>query len=79
MAALTRKLAREYSLLYESCLIRPNRKAAVARIARRLTANRARYEKVAGTLEMPVVRRRRDPHAWSRAATSRGTSTTATR
>jgi lysozyme family protein len=53
MPAFTRKLAREYSLLYESCLIRPSRKAAVARTARRLTANRARYEKVAGALKMP--------------------------
>ena len=53
MARLTRQLAREYSLLYESCLIRPSRKAAVAQISRKLTANRARYEKVAKALRMP--------------------------
>ena len=42
MAALSKGLAKEYSLLYESCLIRPNRKAAVAQVVRRLTANRPR-------------------------------------
>jgi lysozyme family protein len=45
VAGLTQGLAREYSLLYESCLIRPARKAAVDRVARRLTANRRRYER----------------------------------
>jgi lysozyme family protein len=53
VAGLTQGLAREYSLLYESCLIRPARKAAVDRVARRLTANRRRYEKVAKALKMP--------------------------
>jgi lysozyme family protein len=53
MAALTKGLANEYSLLYESCLIRPNRKAAIAPVVRRLTNNRARYEKVAKALKMP--------------------------
>jgi lysozyme family protein len=53
MAALSRSLASEYSLLYESCLIRPNRKAAVGQVVRRLTANRPRYEKVAEALKMP--------------------------
>jgi lysozyme family protein/peptidoglycan hydrolase-like protein with peptidoglycan-binding domain len=53
MAALTNKLAKEYGLLYESCLIRPNRKAEVDRIVRRMTANRRRYEKVAKALKMP--------------------------
>ena len=53
MAALTKSLADEYSLLYESCLIRPNRKAAVDQVVRRLTGNRPRYEKVAKALKMP--------------------------
>ena len=53
MTRLTQQLAREYSLLYESCLIRPSRKAAVAQITRKLTANRARYERVAKALRMP--------------------------
>src|SRR5215211_3113772 len=53
MAALTQQLAKEYSLLYESCLIRPSRKAAVNQVVRRLTGNRPRYEKVAKALKMP--------------------------
>jgi lysozyme family protein len=53
VARLTRQLAREYSLLYESCLIRPSRKATVAQISRKLSANRARYEKVAKALRIP--------------------------
>jgi len=53
LAALSKGLAKEYSLLYESCLIRPNRKAAVGQVVRRLTANRPRYEKVAKALKMP--------------------------
>jgi lysozyme family protein len=53
VATLTKRLGREYRLLYASCLIRPNRRAEVDRIARRLTANRRRYEKVAKTLKMP--------------------------
>jgi lysozyme family protein len=53
VARLTQQLAREYSLLYESCLIRPSRKAAAAKISRKLTANRARYEKVAKALRIP--------------------------
>ena len=53
MAALTKKLGREYALLYESCLIRPSRKAAVDKIVRRMAANRRRYEKVAKALGMP--------------------------
>ncbi len=53
MAALTQTLAKEYSLLYESCLIRPNRKVAIDQVMRRLTANRPRYEKVAQALKMP--------------------------
>ena len=53
MAALTKSLAKEYSLLYESCLIRPKRKAAVDQVVRRLASNRPRYEKVAKALKMP--------------------------
>ena len=53
MPALTRSLRREYTLLYKSCLIRPARKAVVDRIARGLTANRARYEKVGSALGVP--------------------------
>ena len=53
MATLTKGLAQEYSLLYESCLIRPNRKAAIAYVVRRLKANQARYAKVARALKMP--------------------------
>ena len=53
MAALSKGLAEEYSLLYESCLIRPNRKAAIGQVVRRLAANRPRYEKVAKALKMP--------------------------
>jgi lysozyme family protein len=53
MATLTKGLTQEYSLLYESCLIRPNRKAAIAQVVRRLKANQARYAKVARALKMP--------------------------
>jgi lysozyme family protein len=53
MAGLTRELRQDYSLLYESCLIRPARKAAVDQAARRLAASRRRYEKVAKALRMP--------------------------
>ena len=53
MATLTRKLAGEYSVLYESCLVRPSRKAAVAQTARRLAANKRRYDHVARALKMP--------------------------
>jgi lysozyme family protein len=52
-ATLTRNLAKQYSVLYESCLIRPNRKAEIDRIVRQLAANRGRYEKVAKALRMP--------------------------
>jgi lysozyme family protein len=53
VAGLTHKLAKEYSLLYESCLVRPSRRAAVDQVARRLAANRRRYAKVAKALKMP--------------------------
>jgi lysozyme family protein len=50
---LTKSLAREYLLLYESCLIRRKRQAEVDRIVLRMTASRGRYEKVATALGMP--------------------------
>src|SRR6266487_686983 len=53
MAALTKKLRMEYTVLYESCLIRPNRKAAVDTIIRRMTAKQRRYERIAKALGMP--------------------------
>jgi len=53
MAGLTQKLRQDYFLLYESCLVRPARKAAVDQVARRLGASRPRYEKVAKALRMP--------------------------
>jgi lysozyme family protein len=78
MATLTRKLAGEYSVLYESCLVRPSRKAAVAQIARRLAANKRRYDQVAKALKMPwylvaVI------HSMESGAISPAISTTATR
>ncbi len=53
MAALTQSARRNYDLLYASLLIRPNRRAAVDQLVRRMTANRARYQKVAKALGMP--------------------------
>jgi lysozyme family protein len=53
MPSLTQKLRREYTLLYESCLVRTARKRTVDQVARRLAANSARYEKVAKALGMP--------------------------
>jgi lysozyme family protein len=53
VATLTKALRGEYTLLYRSCLIRPARKASVDQAARKLMANRARYEKVAAALKIP--------------------------
>ena len=53
MPALTNSLRRQYTLLYQSCLIRPARKATVDQTARRLAANRARYDKVAAATGIP--------------------------
>ncbi|MDX6507361.1 MAG: hypothetical protein QOG06_2005 [Gaiellaceae bacterium] len=53
MAALTQSARRNYDLLYASLLIRPNRRAAVDQLVRKMTANRARYQKVAKALGMP--------------------------
>jgi lysozyme family protein len=51
--SLTQSLRREYTLLYRSCLVRPSRRAVVDRIARGLTANKARYQKVGDALGVP--------------------------
>jgi lysozyme family protein/cell wall-associated NlpC family hydrolase len=53
MASLSNALRQEYSVLYESLLVRPTRKAGVDQTAKRLSANKARYEKVAKALKMP--------------------------
>jgi lysozyme family protein len=52
-AQLTTKLRGEYQLLYESCAIRPERQAAADALARKIRANRARYEAVGGPLGIP--------------------------
>jgi lysozyme family protein len=53
MAALTKAQRQRYDLLYESLLIRPSRRKAVDVLVRRMTANRARYEKVAKAVGAP--------------------------
>ena len=53
MAALTNAHRRRYELLYESCLTRPNRKASVNVLARKIRANRKRYEKVGKAVGVP--------------------------
>ena len=53
MATLTKAQRRQYTLLYQSCLIKPGRKAAVDQAARKIMANQARYQKVANALKMP--------------------------
>jgi lysozyme family protein len=53
MAALTNAERQRYNLLYQSCLIRPARRAAVDRLVRRIAANRRRYAKVARVLGIP--------------------------
>ncbi len=53
MAALTQGARKQYELLYDSLLIRPNRRASVDQLAKKITANKARYEKVAKPLGMP--------------------------
>jgi lysozyme family protein len=42
MAALTQAGRKQYELLYESCLVRPNRRAAVNQLAARIKASRPR-------------------------------------
>jgi lysozyme family protein len=53
MAAMTNAQRRRYELLYESCLCRPKRKASVNALARKIRANRKRYEKVGRAVGMP--------------------------
>ena len=53
MAGLTAQRRRGYELLYESCLVRPRRKATVDQLVQRIGASRARYEKVGKALGVP--------------------------
>ncbi len=53
MAAMTAAQRRRYELLYESCLCRPKRKARVGALVKRITANRARYQKVGKAVGIP--------------------------
>ena len=53
MAAMTNAQRRRYELLYESCLTRPNRKASVGALAKKIRANRARYQKVGKAVGVP--------------------------
>ena len=53
MAALTQSGRRRYDLLYESCLIRPSRRATVDQLVARITASKARYQKVGKALGIP--------------------------
>ena len=53
MAALTQAGRRQYELLYESCLLRPKRRAAVDQLVARIRASRPRYEKVGKALGIP--------------------------
>jgi lysozyme family protein/peptidoglycan hydrolase-like protein with peptidoglycan-binding domain len=53
MAAPTATQRRNYELLYESCLVRPNRRASVDQLVGRITASRARYQKVGKALGIP--------------------------
>jgi lysozyme family protein len=53
VAAPTAAQRRNYELLYESCLVRPNRRAAVDQLVAAITKNRARYQKVGKALGIP--------------------------
>jgi lysozyme family protein len=53
MAALTNAQRRRYELLYESCLTRPNRRASVNVLAKKIRANRTRYQKVGKAVGVP--------------------------
>jgi lysozyme family protein len=53
MAMLTKGQRQTYNLLYQSLLIRPARRAAVDQMVRRISSNKARYQKVAKALGMP--------------------------
>ena len=54
MAALTQSGRKRYDLLYESCLVRPSRRAAVDQLVARITASKARYQKVGKALGIGV-------------------------
>lgn len=53
MATLTKAQRQNYNLLYQSLLIRPARRKAIDQMVRRITATKARYQKVAKSLGMP--------------------------
>jgi lysozyme family protein len=53
MPSYSASLASEYQLLFDSCLIRPDRRAAVASMASKIAAGRARYEAVGAPLGAP--------------------------
>ena len=53
MPALTRAQRQRYDVLYQSCLIRPARRAAVDQAAHRIAANRRRYQRVGKALGVP--------------------------
>jgi len=50
---MTNTQRRRYELLYESCLTRPNRRAAVNALTKKIRANRARYQKVGRAVGIP--------------------------
>src|SRR5436309_2013959 len=50
---LTPTLRNEYVLLWESCLVKPNRVAAASSLGAKVNANRARYETVGKPLGVP--------------------------
>ena len=53
MAAPTVQQRKRYELLYESALVRPNRRAAVDQLVKRITASQPRYQKVGKALGVP--------------------------
>ena len=53
MATMTNAQRKHYELLYESCLVRPSRRAAVDALVQRISANRARYDKVGKAVGVP--------------------------
>ena len=53
MAALTQAGRKNYELLYESCLVRPSRRATVDQLVARITASRPRYQKVGKAVGIP--------------------------
>src|SRR5438034_2320405 len=50
---LTPTLRNEYVLLWESCLVKPNRVAAASSLGAKVNANRARYQTVGKPLGVP--------------------------